>query len=192
MFAKRWTPHYRLIRDKRRAAATNSLITGAILFSDQTTKLGLTGLRSRIFGFMVLSTMPFTSKFLRPILITTILAVNIFVIGLLAFALSMAKVRKEQEIRTTVENVALLLDHNISELVDKIDLSLRETANYLEREIRSRGRLDDLAGNALLAERRAWLSELAALQVIDALARCVMGWAPNCQISPLSPTATIS
>jgi diguanylate cyclase (GGDEF)-like protein/PAS domain S-box-containing protein len=96
------------------------------------------------------------------------LAVNIFVIGLLAFALSMAKDRKEQEVRTTIENVALLLDHNITEMVDKIDLSLRETSYYLEREMRSDGYVEDRVGNAVLAEQRAWLSGLATLKVIDA------------------------
>ena len=43
-------------------------------------------------------------------LIATVLALNVFVAGLLAYALSAAKERKEQEVRTTVENMALLLD----------------------------------------------------------------------------------
>ena len=59
-------------------------------------------------------------------LIATVLALNVFVAGLLAYALSAAKERKEQEVRTTVENMALLLDQSVAASVREIELLLRE------------------------------------------------------------------
>ena len=58
-------------------------------------------------------------------LIATVLALNLFVAGLLGYAMLEAKSRKEREVRTTVENLALLLDQSVSSSVREIDLMLR-------------------------------------------------------------------
>ncbi|HXP97981.1 MAG TPA: EAL domain-containing protein [Telmatospirillum sp.] len=108
------------------------------------------------------------SRFFRAILILTFLAVNMFVIGLLAYALTLDRDQRENDVRTALENVTTLLDHDITESVGKIDYSLRGLADELERELVSRGRLDSQSVDALLRTRRDWLSGLADFHVIDA------------------------
>ncbi|HXP95644.1 MAG TPA: PAS domain S-box protein, partial [Telmatospirillum sp.] len=100
---------------------------------------------------------------------------------LLIYMLSAAKDQRETEIRTTVENVALLLDLSISEAVGKIDLSLHATADELAEQLRRHAGLDDLDVNALLEGRRKWVSAFRpTLRVTDAsgavlyCAGCVM------------------
>jgi len=106
---------------------------------------------------------------LRPVLITTVLAANIFVVGLLAYMLNAAKDRRESEVRTAAENVALLLDASVTEAVGKIDLSLRATVEELEGELQRHGRLDDQDINASLSNRQKWLTGFSvSFRVIDA------------------------
>lgn len=108
------------------------------------------------------------AHFIRHMLITAVLVVNVFVMALLAYMLSEAKQQQEREVRTTIENLVLLLDHNVTESVSKIDLSLRELVDQLERELRLHGRLGDSEVNALLTDRRAWLANLTDFRVTDA------------------------
>jgi len=109
-----------------------------------------------------------TTKFYRLFLIAALLAANLFVDGLLAYALINERAHIEREVAKTVENVALLLDQNITGAAGKIDLSLHEVADELERELRVRGSLDGIDVNEMLAERREWLDELAEFRVMDA------------------------
>ncbi len=108
-----------------------------------------------------------SAKPLAWILIATVLAVNAFVFALLAYKLIEDKDQQEREVRTAAENMALLLDHNISEAVSKIDLSLREIADDLERTLRDRGRLAESDVNALLARRNALISAHTKIRVTD-------------------------
>ena len=108
-----------------------------------------------------------SAKPLAWILIATVLAVNAFVFALLAYKLIEDKDQQEREVRTAAENMALLLDHNISEAVSKIDLSLREIADDLERTLRDRGRLAESDVNALLARRNALISAHTEIRVTD-------------------------
>jgi diguanylate cyclase (GGDEF)-like protein/PAS domain S-box-containing protein len=104
----------------------------------------------------------YTPGNLRPVLIAAVVAANLFVCGLLAYMLNAARNQQEGEVRTAVENVALLLDLSITEAVGKIDLSLRAIADDLEGELRRKGRLEDLDAAAILGGRRTWLSGFAA------------------------------
>ena len=108
------------------------------------------------------------TKHLRLILIAAVLVVNIFVFALLAFALAEAKNRQEMEVRTTVQNLALLLDQSVAASAREIDLSLREVADSLERELRLNGRPDERNMNALLTSRQNWISQLAEIRITDA------------------------
>ena len=47
-------------------------------------------------------------------LVATVVALNLFLVGLLTVALGEAKLRKEAEVRTTVDNLARLLDQSVS------------------------------------------------------------------------------
>ncbi|HRJ25385.1 MAG TPA: hypothetical protein PLZ11_15675, partial [Thauera sp.] len=55
-------------------------------------------------------------------LVATVLALNLFIAGLLAYTLEVAKERKEEEVRVTVENLSLLLDQSVSSSIREIDL----------------------------------------------------------------------
>lgn len=119
--------------------------------------------------------MPLAAKSLRPILIAIVLAVNIFVIGVLAYALDVAKAQQEREVRTAVENVAVLLDHDISETATTIDLSLRGIAEKLEGEMRLGRNLEDYDIKALLEERQRWTSGIVEFRVLNASGAFIVG-----------------
>jgi diguanylate cyclase (GGDEF)-like protein/PAS domain S-box-containing protein len=107
-------------------------------------------------------------RHLRPILIIAVSALNLIVIGLLAYALNLAKEQREREVTGTVENVATLLDHDIVQSASRIDLLLRDAVDELERQLRLRGGLDGPELNAFLSKRQDWLFGLAEFRVTDA------------------------
>ena len=119
---------------------------------------------------------------LKLVLILAVLATNLLVSGMLAYMLSAAKAQREDVIRTNIENVASLLDFSITETVDKIDISLRATADELEDTLQRHERLENLDVNELLDDRRKWLSKLATtIRVTDAsgTVRYCSGCAPG-------------
>lgn len=100
-------------------------------------------------------------------LVLAVVAVNLFVAGLLGYGLQAAKEQKVNEIRVRVENTALRLDHNISELTGNIDLEIREISDRLDESLRTDGRLDGRKVNAFLERRQAWAPDLSDLLVTD-------------------------
>ena len=111
--------------------------------------------------------MPHSSKSLRLTLVATVVAVNLTMIGVFAYALNETKRVQEEEVRTTTENMTLLIDQNISEAVRNVDLSLLEIADYLERELRLRGSLGRQEVNALLSKRIKWGEAATSYHVTD-------------------------
>ena len=85
---------------------------------------GVMSWRQRITASVTLS----RSVLAALILIT--LAVDIIVVGLMSYGLNATKSVQEREVRAAVESTALLLDHNITESVSKVDLSLREIKDW--------------------------------------------------------------
>jgi len=122
----------------------------------------LVGLRRRVPGGGL------ALRHLRTGLIAIVVVVNLFVCGLLAYALNASKAQHEKEVRNYVENFAALLDYSISGSVGKIDLSLREIIFMLERDLRQQGFLNADEVNAILRQRRDWLAGLAEFRVTDA------------------------
>ena len=108
-------------------------------------------------------------------LVATVVALNLFIVGVFTVALGEAKARKEAEVRTTVENLALLLDQSVSSSVRGIDQSLREIQLQLERTLRQQVPLTDPDTVALLAFHESWLSQIAELRVSDAQGRVLLG-----------------
>jgi PAS domain S-box-containing protein len=109
------------------------------------------------------------TKSIRLALIAAVLVVNAFVVFVLAGKLIEAREQAEREVQVTTQNMALLLDHGVTEMTKKIDLSLRSGVEELEKMLRSSRGLDDTAGvEALLAERSAWLSGIADFRITDA------------------------
>jgi PAS domain S-box-containing protein len=107
------------------------------------------------------------TKSLRLILILVVLLFNAFVIYLLTDSLLQARDQREREVRTTVENVALLLDQNVGSLSQKIGLSLRDIADALEKDLRVSKQLEEKETNELLSERRDWMSRNVDFRVTD-------------------------
>jgi len=133
----------------------------------------------------------YISERLRPVLITTVIVANIFVAGLLAYLLSDSKDRRESEARMAAENVALLLDVSVTEVVGKIDLSLRATLDDLEGVLLRRGQLSGQNVNASLARRQKWFTEFAVtFRVINASG--VAEYCNGCELSTQENFATNS
>ena len=107
------------------------------------------------------------SRSVMAALILITMAVDITVVGLLSYGLNATRNLQEREIRATVESTALLLDHNISESVSKIDLTLHEIEDWLEHELRVKGRIEDREAKMFLDNRKSWLSGLANFRVTD-------------------------
>jgi len=129
-------------------------------------------------------------KFHRLVLIATVLAVNLFVAALLAYTLNEARAQIERDVAKNVENLSMLLDQSITGSVGRIDLSLRGIGDRLQRDLRVAGRLDGAEVEALLANHRAWLSDLAQLRVTDAAG--VVRFGPGSAPGANTVVATIS
>src|SRR5690606_12400093 len=108
-------------------------------------------------------------------LIATVVVLNVFIVSLLAYALHAAKQRKEQEVRTTVQNLAVLLDQGVSGLVREIVLSLREIQLHLEQEMKEGAPAPSAATKALVFMHGSWLSDMARIRVTDASGMVLFG-----------------
>ena len=108
-------------------------------------------------------------------LIAAVVVLNLFIAGLLAYTLAAAKARKEQEVRTTVENLALLLDQNITASAREIDLALWTIQSELERELRSGIAPQTQETAALIAAYQSRLAVTAQIRVADAEGHVVLG-----------------
>jgi diguanylate cyclase (GGDEF)-like protein/PAS domain S-box-containing protein len=107
-------------------------------------------------------------------LVVSVVALNLFIVALVAMALTESRTRKEAEVRTTLENLALLLDQSISSSVRGVDHSLRDISQHLERGLQSHGPLLDADASKLLAFHENWLAQTAELRVVDAQGRVLL------------------
>ena len=108
-------------------------------------------------------------------LVATVVALNLFLVGLLTVALGEAKLRKEAEVRTTVDNLARLLDQSVSSSIRGIDQSLREVQLHLELSLRDRTPLDDAEVVAQVSLHESWLAQIAELRVSDEQGNVLLG-----------------
>ncbi|WP_282810939.1 bifunctional diguanylate cyclase/phosphodiesterase [Thauera humireducens] len=117
-----------------------------------------------------------SKKNLTRILIAGVLLLNLFILGLLAYTLHASKVRKEEEVSTMVENLALLLDQSVSSSVREIDLALKEIQSRLERDLRRRDRPD--TDDTLLAIdfHQDWLAQVAEIRITDESGTPILGY----------------
>ena len=119
--------------------------------------------------------MQHNSRKILGVSIATVLALNAFIAGLLGYAMLEAKARKEREVRTTVENLALLLDQSVGSSVREIDLLLRGAQNRIERALRDKGRLERDDFDSVIDVHRDGLSQTAQVRVSDATGTVVLG-----------------
>ena len=107
------------------------------------------------------------SKLTRFILILTVLVMNIIVISMQGLGVYSDKIEKEKEVRSSLENMAALLDKNISGEIGKVDLLLREISQNLEAELQQNGQLDETRVNRMLEERNSWGEQDVEFRVTD-------------------------
>ena len=112
--------------------------------------------------------MPPIQRIHRYVLIATVVAVNLFVAGLLTFALIDARDQRESEVRRDVENLGQLLDQSMTGAADRIDLSLRQICDELERMLKAGGHLESRGVNAVLEHHRSWLGDQTVFRVAGA------------------------
>ena len=105
-------------------------------------------------------------------MVATVLGVTTFVAILLTYTLIKAKQQHEREVRTTIENVAKLLDQNISDYAKMIDLGLQDIADHLEHDVAQQSREDI---NRLLADRTQRLSVAVDFRVTDETGAVIYG-----------------
>ena len=112
-------------------------------------------------------------------LVSAVVVLNLFFCLVLAHTLHASKLRKEAEVRATVENLALLLDQSVTASVHELDILLRQIAAALERPSRvadgdcdgdGEGADEVAAAYALDRDR---LERIATLRVTDATGQVV-------------------
>lgn len=121
------------------------------------------------------SNMPKDRKTVLLTLIATVALLNVFNLALMAYTLCTARERQEQEVRTTVENLALLLDQSVTAMIREVDLSLREIQHNLEIGLRQRGTIAREDAETLVALREEWLSGVAEIRVTDSTGAVLLG-----------------
>ena len=80
-----------------------------------------------------------------------------------------------QAAEATTQNLARMLDQNITSSVEKIDLALQGVADELQRQLQQTGRFDDARVNRILASYQQRMNGLVAFRVANAEGRVVLG-----------------
>jgi len=127
-------------------------------------------------------TTPGVPAWLRPVfangfmvrLFSGLLLLNLLVIALAAWALYESRLKYEERATSEVQNLALLLDHDIAASIREIDLSLRATIMEIERAIAA-DRRDDQALNFFIEQQLFQHPDLDGLRVADEQGRMTHG-----------------
>jgi hypothetical protein len=100
-------------------------------------------------------------------LVAGILLLNLVVMGLAAFAIYEDKLEHEGRARVVTQNLSLLLEHDVSAVFDRIELSLNIVADEHD-ELVAAGPINAVVFNAFLKHLQSHLSEIISLRVTDA------------------------
>ena len=114
-------------------------------------------------------------KSLKRTLFLAVLAMNCFVVLLLAYTLSQARAQREREVGITVENLALLMDQNVSSTAQKLDLALQDLADALQTRMQAGSAPDPQWVNQVFAATRARLAGIADFRATDAAGIVIYG-----------------
>lgn len=107
-------------------------------------------------------------------LVAGTLLLNGLVVVLAALAIRDGRITQGQHAGISVQNVSLLLEHDVSAVFDRIDLLLSTTADEIEQQLVA-GRLDESRLNAFLRKQQSRLPDSISLQVSDAQGRVRYG-----------------
>ena len=106
------------------------------------------------------------SVFIKRVL-SIALVTNIFFIGLACFSLQQARVHYKEHARVTTQNLSSALADQISDSVDKIDLTVRTVVDEAERQLAGSG-INAARLNAFIARHHARLPLLDGLRMVNA------------------------
>ncbi len=105
-----------------------------------------------------------TLRWLLPLLVVV---ANLFVVALVAYSLYESRQLQEQRALVQTQNLATILEQNLTEKLRTIDLALRSGRDEFERQ-QTAGRVDAAALDTFLSRLQARLPELDGLRITDA------------------------
>lgn len=113
-------------------------------------------------------TMRHNLKSLSSMLLITVIGLNLFMVALLGYTLDASYKRKIDEVRTSVTNLALMMDHSVTGVVREISLVAQEIQYYLNTELAAADELQPAAVEAMIASRENWIGNIANIRITDA------------------------
>ena len=120
--------------------------------------------------------MPFQStRKLGLQLLLALFVVNATAVAWAVRALSEQKSAAVQTAEATTQNLAAMLDQNITSSVEKIDLALLAVVDELQRQLQQAGRFDDAQVNGMLATYQQRMKGLVAIRVANVEGLVVLG-----------------
>jgi PAS domain S-box-containing protein len=108
-------------------------------------------------------------------LLAALLVVNAAAVLWATRALSEQRAVAVQKAEVTTQNLAGMLDQNITSSAEKIDLALQGVVDELQHQLQETGRLDDVRLNAMLATYQQRLNGLISIRVANVDGLVVLG-----------------
>ena len=119
--------------------------------------------------------MPDPSRRLGLQLLAGWIVLNLAVALWAVHALSEQRLAAVQKAEATTQNLAAVLDQNISGSIEKIDLALQSVVDELQRQLRETGRLEARQVDPLLATHAQRMNGLIAIRLANAEGQVVLG-----------------
>ncbi len=107
-----------------------------------------------------------------------VLALNALFIALAAYSLHHSHVNYEHRAQQLTQNLVTLVDQNLTANVEKIDLSLHNVVDELQRQL-ALGGIDQVSSSAFVARQGKHNPELEGLRVVDATGHSRIGSGPG-------------
>lgn len=96
-----------------------------------------------------------------------VLTVNMFVVSLMGYSLHESRSQHQERAEVTTQNLSLVLEQNIGATINKLDVALMDTVEYIKEQLAGGGiRKQQL--NAFMARHCAAIPELDGLRMADA------------------------
>jgi PAS domain S-box-containing protein len=111
---------------------------------------------------------------LRLLLVAGFLCANLLVLGVAGFALYQSKLQHEMCAQVQTRNLTEAIAQNVTNGIDKIDLTLQAVTDELERQLAA-GRIEPRVTDAALARHLERMPELEAIRVADAVGFVILG-----------------
>ncbi|MEI6491809.1 MAG: ATP-binding protein [Verrucomicrobiota bacterium] len=99
---------------------------------------------------------------------------NLFFIGLAGFALWQSRIRYEERAEITTQNLALSISDELSNAINKIDLTVLTVADEVEKQLAAGG-IDGESLNAFIARHHGRIEALDGLRVVNGLGENAYG-----------------